>query len=916
MKKLRILGKWTVSLFCGLVFTASAEDVFLTTTDATKINDKVALSFYANGEHWSDGLVPHAGADYFVTSAYELRTGYTNIFVNGKSSQTNVIKFAGDSLTFGASGSSTTPKLICWGPGGTNHKINYRAWQCDNFQVYSGEFVCNNTGWVKQLGTMTFHSGKGHFRFYGSGHTTNDQQRGYILAGKLISDPAVAVEVYCNAAENTKNKTSRLYLEGDFTEFQGTFKSRYSSSTVILNGSQVCSQPTTLKADALGVERNCAVTIYPPCVQNPNFGIKILSTTEGGNFYLETDAESGDYDLLLPVTATDATMSMTVRNNGATSGVITLKNDMSAFAGTVIVSSGTLVLTDEATLPSGLRFIVKSGATLATMRALGFTNLDVTVEEGGRKIQSMLIPYDGTTTTPLNCTELTASDYAEWGRPVALELSQTIPFPVNATQELVCARFAAGVAQVNDFTNVTPLTAFGLPHTWFKIEPNAETGLEELKLVVKPVIDRTGRDVYRPFESRTTYSRATGAWTDVPVWSDGLAVHGGADYVHTNGCEFWSHYQGDNNTRVFPGDSLYLTSTYSSKTFESIFPPLTMAGNAGFWVVAGSPNLHRFGGGPFTLMCDSKLAGNSEFGKMFCYALDAELRGPTGYTYTLSGGSNATHVSYLMGRNSQFYGKFKLSNEKTPTGPSNSTIIAISDAMSLGGPLPSFTWNALQIQKHSLLRPLTTMTLETANRGISVEVPGGGFDVPEGVTLTILQTLRNNGNALDTALYKEGLGTLALGGNVRHGYDGTNRVEGVNDYLLVHAGTVASVGKKGWNTLRLIFSDGAGIQVDPAATGDVKTYGLYMPPALTPAVEGGSIAVSLSSDADTESAPVLSATICTVANTLPDLTETLRPARIPGMAAKIVKDTETFAAEGLVRYTATWTRGGMTVIFR
>ncbi|MGN0853653.1 MAG: hypothetical protein ACI4Q3_09810 [Kiritimatiellia bacterium] len=880
-----------------------------------KINDKVVLSFYANGEYWSDGKVPHAGADYAVTNAFDLRTCYSNIWVNGISSSTNVVVFAGDSLTFGQPGSAVTPRLCGWGPGWNNHKINYRAWQCDDFQVYSGEFFCNNTGWIKQYGTMTFHSGKGHFHFYGTGYA-DDQQRGYILAGRLVADPDVEVHLYCSAKDNTGNRTSRMYLEGDFSGFQGRFRSYYSSTTVILNGPQVCSGATAAKPDALVVERNCAVTIYPSCVQNPNFGITILPTDGGGNFYLETDAESGDYDLLLPVTAEDASMTMTTRNNGADSGAITLKNDMTAFAGTVVVASGTLILSDEATLPDGLRFVVKPGARLLIRRTAGSKDLDITVEPGGMACQSLLIPYDGTATTAQDCTELTAADYANWNKPICLELTQTVPFPVNATQELVCARFPAGVAGVHDFTNATPLTAFGLPHTWFKLVPDGTTGQDELVLVVKPVIDRTGKDVYRPFEARTTYSRATGAYTDVPVWSDGLVVHGGADYVHTNGCEFWSFNAGDNQTRVFPGDSLYLTSAYSSKSAASIFPPLTLAGTASFSVVAGSPSLHHFGGGPYTLLGNAAAYGNAEYGKMFCYSIDAELRDSAGYTFTLSGGSNATHVSYLTGTNGQYLGKFKVTNAKTPTDSSNSTIIAISHAKSLGGPLPSFTWDALSLGKHSLIRPLETMTLDAANRGISVEAPGGGFDVPDGVTLTILQTLRNNASTQATPIYKEGSGTLALGGDVVHGWDGTNRVEGVNDFLLVHAGTVASVGKKGWNTLRLIFSEGAGIRVDPAATGDVGTYGLYLPQALAPAEDGGTIAVTLPADYEAGSSAVFSATVCTVAGDWPDLTATFRPQKVARMTAQVVRDDATFAAEGLVRYAVKWMRGGLVVVFR
>jgi hypothetical protein len=63
-------------------------------------------------------------------------------------------------------------------------------------------------------------------------------------------------------------------------------------------------------------------------------------------------------------------------------------------------------------------------------------------------------------------------------------------------------------------------------------------------------------------------------------------------------------------------------------------------------------------------------------------------------------------------------------------------------------------------------------------------------------------------------------------------------------------------------------------------------------------------------------APKFAAVVCTVASSLPDLKTTLKPARIEGYTGRIEKDSATFAAEGLVTYTATWTKTGLTVIIR
>ena len=47
-----------------------------------------------------------------------------------------------------------------------------------------------------------------------------------------------------------------------------------------------------------------------------------------------------------------------------------------------------------------------------------------------------------------------------------------------------------------------------------------------------------------------------------------------------------------------------------------------------------------------------------------------------------------------------------------------------------------------------------------------------------------------------------------------------------------------------------------------------------------------------------------------------DLTDTLRPAYVSKYTGRIEKDATTYAAEGLVTYTATWTKTGLTLIFR
>jgi len=438
----------------------------------------------------------------------------------------------------------------------------------------------------------------------------------------------------------------------------------------------------------------------------------------------------------------------------------------------------------------------------------------------------------------------------------------------------------------------------------------AEHGEDVLTLVVKPAIDRTGSDVYRPFTAQYTFSRTTGAYTDTPVWSDGLAAHAGADYIHTNGCEFWSWDGYDNNTRTFPGDSLYLTGEFRMKSARVVFPPLTISDGV-LTSIAGSPDLHHFAGGPYMLLTDMTLAGAVEKGRFFSYSLDAELLGSG--NLTLSAKTNSGVVVYVTSTNRQYTGRVTITNDKTPANLGEGTVVSITDAYSLGGSMPSSTWNGIGLAKYSLIRPQKTMTMDAVNRGIGISSTYGGFDVPTGVVLTVEQRVRLNPNGSCTLL-KEGPGTLIIAGEVKHGYAATNLVDGTNNRMRVDEGFIRAVNTNSYSTLRISFAADAGVEVDPESTGDVASYGIYCPRAFEPVEVGGKVLVRPVPTFEVGDAPKFAAVVCTVASSLPDLKATLNPASIKGYTGRIEKDDTTHA--GLVTYTATWIKAGFTVIFR
>ena len=114
----------------------------------------------------------------------------------------------------------------------------------------------------------------------------------------------------------------------------------------------------------------------------------------------------------------------------------------------------------------------------------------------------------------------------------------------------------------------------------------------------------------------------------------------------------------------------------------------------------------------------------------------------------------------------------------------------------------------------------------------------------------------------------------------------------------------------------MLSSRGAGIKADLApADATVAAKGLIAK-SILPAEAGGTILVAPDIPQDFAMPPKFSVVACTVPAEQADLTDTLRAAYVSKYTGRIEKDAETFASEGLVTYTATWTKTGFTVIFR
>ncbi|MCQ2392184.1 MAG: hypothetical protein MJ240_12245 [Kiritimatiellae bacterium] len=371
------------------VGTVSGEEYYLTNTDNAYYDGQNKYRSFNAAGWWSSGAAPCAGNNYTVTNVVVggAMTSFIQLRVPDNPSLTDPVIFRGDKLTIG-SPSDFNAQFMGWGTAQTTANRHQKSiYRINDLHCYGANIYCNNTGYITLLGTCTIHKvdNNNHVTaFYGNGHA-DGQQRGMNLGMKLIADADVVTRLYCGAAENSGNRTSRIYLEGDMSAYLGKLRANYSSTTVIFDSPTMClGGVEQFVADRLQIYQNAALSIYPHCVQHRNWGVKIHNTTGGGNFFLETDAESGPFDFILPVTAEVSTMSMTVRGPHP----VTLKSDMTNFKGSLKVApEGALILHPDATLPGDMRLEVGDGATL------GFS-VDGDSEKGPVTLKNAMLGQD------------------------------------------------------------------------------------------------------------------------------------------------------------------------------------------------------------------------------------------------------------------------------------------------------------------------------------------------------------------------------------------------------------------------------------------------------------------------------------------------------------------------------------------
>ena len=185
----------------------------------------------------------------------------------------------------------------------------------------------------------------------------------------------------------------------------------------------------------------------------------------------------------------------------------------------------------------------------------------------------------------------------------------------------------------------------------------------------------------------------------------------------------------------------------------------------------------------------------------------------------------------LTGLNTNFTGCIRLSHRPF-THSSAATLnedpdkycvtLTVSDQRNLGGACPAFVQDSLSLATHSRLKVSGSVTFDEPTRGWFVG-DVGRINVAAGETVTVT----NKQITYAGEFRKEGDGALRLGGTAKFTAEALDTpLEGTN-VLKIAAGTLTPADTTCCDGLAITFATGSKLVLDAAATGDLKTYGLY-----------------------------------------------------------------------------------------
>ena len=370
-----------------------------------------------------------------------------------------------------------------------------------------------------------------------------------------------------------------------------------------------------------------------------------------------------------------------------------------------------------------------------------------------------------------------------------------------------------------------------------------------------------------PNLSAQSYSNSTLSVTN--LWSDGLAAHGGADYVFPGTARLYvpAKYSWTSDY-VFPGSSITMKPTGDGKNYwewhskSLTITNLIIETGATVNFVSGTsdlttPVVKPLKGESWTLNGSLSLS-SSQMNRAF--DLVAPLSGSGSLYFTGWCEANNSYYkpveSSVSGDNSAYSGSFSF-DMPYATNLAYSTGVKIASAKAMGGALAEANPKAVTLASFNGLHATQSLTLDAVNRGYCVS--NGYFEADAGITLTLKAPLR----LMKGGFYQRGAGTFALASTtLDFGEDGTDAADGENSRFVICSGTfkpMSEVVRK----LDVVFEDVAMLALDAQpADATLATNGFC---CRSVALEGAYLNVRIDFDG-TQAGPgsVSSVVLCTV----------------------------------------------------
>ena len=433
---------------------------------------------------------------------------------------------------------------------------------------------------------------------------------------------------------------------------------------------------------------------------------------------------------------------------------------------------------------------------------------------------------------------------------------------------------------------------------------------------------------------------APSSMTNAAAWSDAREVHSGAHYVFTNKNANLRTPWYPEGSFEFLGASLTLgvgnsTLILACRDFTC---PLLYAGNY------DSLKLYAAEASDVTFHGDIYVARalNVRIYKDHCFALDGELHG-SGDLLLLSGTAASSYGGHHRGdfflrqKSEGFTGKVTLSSDSGSSRRQWSSVepyahVWYSDPKCFGGPLSEFAYDALTITKMARLITTNDAVFSDLTRGwLFTNI--AQLEMPEADdSLTLLQPVTVNGS-----VYKQGAGTLALGGELKFldaegALTDTPPDDASKRTLCVQGGTLKPLAADALNGLDIVFSNSvnvAGVNVTDVAleldldTEDatLRTYGLRntkSPSPLALSLAGGAtkLPVRLKTSAATI-APGSTFGVMTVSDSVAETTfAKLRIVKPDGVSMGMKRQVTHDAEAGTSTLSVVFADRGLMMIFR